>query len=223
MRARDAGARSCSIRANQKQKGSPEKRQSGRHNGKLAGMRSYVLLLTCLLVTQSLASSSPATDDRRAATFPRYDLEVDVRPDEHHLDGRGTLWVPAAKEPRDFIKIGLGKNMRDLAVEVIEPAESAGAVKLEPQPPLRENNMWNARPPKPFPADRPVQLRFTWQGGEKSSFVFYLGPEGSFTSGINTAWYPVLENGLAAGALRINVPAGLIVHANGLQRGSAEE
>src|SRR4029453_4855013 len=105
--------------------------------------------------------------------------------------------------------------------EVLEPAESAGPLKLEPQEPLGENNTWNERPAKPFPARLPMRLRFTWQGGEKSSFVFYLGPEGSFTSGINTAWYPVLETGLAIGALRINVPAGLTVHANGLQRGTA--
>lgn len=199
--------------------------------------------MACLLATQTLPQSASAlnyfyppanagTDkitaggtDKipRAAAFPRYDLEVDVNPDQHHLDGRGTLWVPAAKEPREVIKIGLGKNMRDLVVEVIEPAESAGAIKLEPQAPLGANDVWNARPAKPFPAGRPLRLRFTWQGGEKSSFVFYLGPEGSFTSGINTAWYPVLESGLATGTLRINVPAGLTVHANGLQRGSAEE
>jgi Peptidase family M1 domain/Domain of unknown function (DUF4440) len=191
-------------------------------------MRRHILFLTCLLAlaAQGLAHSSKPLhriSDLRTDSFPRYDLEINVNPDQHHLDGRGTVSIPAANEPREFIKLGLGKNMRDLVAEVLDPAESAGALTLEPQAPSNTNNTWNARPPKPFPAKRPIKLRFTWQGGEKSSFVFYLGPEGSFTSGINTAWYPVLENGLSTGALRINVPAGLIVHANGLQRGSPAE
>jgi Peptidase family M1 domain/Domain of unknown function (DUF4440) len=189
-------------------------------------MRRLIFFLTCLLATQSPALSAkpiPPIKDQRTDAFPRYDLEINVNPDQHHLDGHGTLWIPATNQAREFIKIGLGKNMRDLVAEVVAPVESVGPLKLEPQEPLGENNTWNARPVKPFAAGRPVQLRFTWQGGEKSSFVFYLGPEGSFTSGINTAWYPVLESGLATGALRINVPAGLIVHANGLQRGNAEE
>jgi aminopeptidase N len=68
-----------------------------------------------------------------------------------------------------------------------------------------------------------VRLRLAWEGGEEPSFVSHLGPEGSFVSGINTAWYPVLETGLGTGDLRIDVPAGLTVHATGLQRGSDEE
>ena len=158
-----------------------------------------------------------------AEAFPRYNLEINLHPDQHQLDGRGSLWIPAANEAREFIKLGLGKNMRDLVAEVIEPTESAGVLTLEAQASIGANNVWNAKPAKPFPAGRPVRLRLSWQGGEKTSFVFYLGNEGSFASGINTAWYPVLETGLATGTLRINVPAGLIVHANGLQRGTAEE
>ncbi len=185
-------------------------------------MKPLSLCLNALLIVVLPVLAQPQRSVN-AAAYPRYDLEVSLDPDKHHLEGRATLWLPAASEARDFIKLGLGKNMRDLIVEVLEPAESAGTVTLEPQAPIGANNIWNARPAKPFPAERPVRLRCTWQGGEKSSFVFYLGAEGSFASGINTAWYPVLETGLGTGALRINVPAGLTVHANGLQRGSAEE
>ncbi|HKC86222.1 MAG TPA: M1 family aminopeptidase, partial [Blastocatellia bacterium] len=158
-----------------------------------------------------------------AGAFPRYELEIKLDPGRHSLEGRGDLWIPASNEPRDFIRLGLGKNMRDLVVEVMEPEECAGAVKLEKGFPLGNDNGWVVRPAKPFPAGRPALLRFAWRGGEKSSFVFYLGPEGSFASGINTAWYPVLDDGLAVGALRITVPEGLTVHANGLQRGTPEE
>ncbi len=187
-------------------------------------MKKHTFLLTCLFVVamQSPAQPTPQRSES-ARALPRYELEIKLDPDQHRLEGRGALWIPATNEPRTFIRLGLGKNMRDLAVEVMEPEECAGAIALEPGFPIGGTNGWVVRPAKPFPAGRPARLRFAWQGGEKSSFVFYLGPEGSFASGINTAWYPMLNDGLAVGALRITVPAGLIVHANGLQRGSQQE
>lgn len=185
-------------------------------------MKALLLFLSIPFFLTGQASAQPQPRVS-AEAFARYELEISLDPDKHHLEGRGSLWVPAANEPREFIKLALGKNMRELVVEVVEPAECAGVVTLERQLSISTNNVWNARPQKPFPAGQPARLRMSWQGGEKSSFVFYLGPEGSFASGINTAWYPVLEAGLGTGTLSIAVPAGLIVHANGLQRGSEDE
>src|SRR6185369_4819005 len=185
-------------------------------------MKALLLFLSIPFFVTGQASAQPLPK-AGAEAFARYALEITLDPGNHHLEGRGSLWVPAANESREFIKLALGKNMRDLVVEVVEPAECAGVVTLERQLSISTNNVWNARPPKPFPATQPARLRVLWQGGEESSFVFYLGPEGSFASGINTAWYPVLEAGLGTGALSIAVPAGLIVHANGLQRGSESE
>jgi hypothetical protein len=187
-------------------------------------MKKHTFLLTCLFVVamQSLAQPEPQRGDS-AGVFPRYELEIKLDPDRHSLEGRGDLWIPATNEPRDFIRLDLGENMRGLAVEVMEPEECAGAIALESGLPMSGANGWVVRPAKPFPAGRPARLRLAWRGGEKSSFVFYLGPEGSFASGINTAWYPMLNDGLAVGSLRIAVPAGLTVHANGLQRGSQRE
>src|SRR5262245_7271042 len=187
-------------------------------------MKNRFSLLACLFfVTAHTPAQPESRQGASAEAFPRYELEIKLDPDRHSLEGRGDLWIPASNEPRDFIRLGLGKNMRDLVVEVTGPEESAGAIALEKGFPLGGNDGWVARPAKPFPAGRPARLRFAWRGGEKSSFVFYLGPEGSFASGINTAWYPVLDDGLAVGALQIAVPAGLTVHANGLQRGTPEE
>ncbi len=185
-------------------------------------MKKQLSLLAILffVATQGLAQPAP---QRGAGGLPRYELEIKLDPDQHRLEGRGALWIPATNEPRNFIRLGLGKNMRDLVVEVMEPEECAGPVAPEPGVPIGNANGWVVRPAKPFPAGSPVRLRFAWQGGDKSSFVFYLGPEGSFGSGINTAWYPMLNEGLAVGALRITVPVGLTVHANGLQRGSQQE
>jgi hypothetical protein len=185
-------------------------------------LQSICLLFLLLLVTPSLAQTKPAQNSSENS-FPRYELEIDVAPTQHRLEGRGILWIPPANESRESLRLRLGKNMRDFVIEVLAPAESAGSTTLERQAPNGDNNVWNVRPAKPFPAHQPVRLRCVWQGGERTSFVFYLGPEGSFASGINTAWYPVLESGLGLGTLRITVPAGLIVHANGLQRGGSEE
>jgi hypothetical protein len=185
-------------------------------------MKKHTFLLTSLFVVAMYCFAQPQRD-AGTSVFPRYELEIKLDPDRHSLEGQGDLWIPAAKDPRDFIRLDLGKNMRDLVVEVMEPEECAGAIALESGFSIGGANGWVVRPAKPFPAGRPARLRFTWRGGEKSSFVFYLGPEGSFASGVNTAWYPVLNDGLAVGSLRITVPAGLTVHANGLQRGSQSE
>lgn len=187
-------------------------------------MKKQLSLLACLFFVslQSLAQPAPQRSES-ASDLPRYELEIKLDPDQHRLEGRGTLWIPATNEPRNFIRLGLDKNMRDLVVEVMEPEESAGAIALEPGLSLGPTNGWIVRPAKPFPAGRPVRLRYAWRGGEKSSFVFYLGPEGSFASAVNTGWYPSLGNILGVGALRFTVPAGLTVHTNGLQRSSQQE
>jgi Peptidase family M1 domain len=187
-------------------------------------MKKRISVLACLyFVTAHCSARLEPQHGASAGAPPYYELEIKLDPDRHSLEGRGDLRIPASNEPRDFIRLDLGKNMRDLVVEVTEPEECAGAIALKQGFQLGKNNGWVVRPAKPFPAGRPAQLRFAWRGGEKSSFVFYLGPEGSFASGINTAWYPVLDDGLAVGALRITVPEGLTVHANGLQRGTPEE
>ncbi|HKQ78125.1 MAG TPA: DUF4440 domain-containing protein [Blastocatellia bacterium] len=184
--------------------------------------RLSLLAFLFFVAPQSLAQPAPRRAES-AGALPRYELEIKLYPDQRRLEGRGDMWIPATNEPRNFIRLGLGKNMRDLVVEVMEPKECAGIIALEQGFPLGSANGWVVRPAKPFPAGSPVRLRYSWQGGEKSSFVFYLGPEGSFASGINTAWYPLLENRLGTGAMRITVPAGLTVHANGAQRGSQPE
>ena len=187
-------------------------------------MKKRISLLACLFFVSAQSPAQPEPQHSAIAdAFPRYELEIKLDPDRHSLEGRGDLRIPASNEPRDFIRLGLGKNMRDLVVEVMEPEECAGAIALKQGFALGNTNEWIVRPAKPFPAGRPARLRLAWRGGEKSSFVFYLGPEGSFASGINTPWYPMFNDGLAVGALRITVPEGLTVHANGLQRGTPEE
>jgi hypothetical protein len=184
-------------------------------------MRLHSDFLACVFALAPISCAAQSTLQGHEV-IPRYELEIRVDPDGRRLEGRGTVWLPARNEPREVIGFGLAASIRDFVAEVLEPEENVGPVTLERGFPGGRGG-WVVRPERPFPAGRPVRLRLAWQGGEQASFVFYLGPEGSFASGVNTAWYPVPAGGLVTGTLRVDVPAGLSVHANGRQRILEEE
>jgi hypothetical protein len=191
-------------------------------------MQLGTLVLASLLNVTWVAPPCPAQPAPRRGgirnTRPRYDLDVKLDPGQHRLQGRATVWIPATAEPREALEFNLAANMRGLRIEVVAPTVSVGPARVEPQPPPNDGQSWIVQPMKPFPPNRAIQLRVEWQGGEKSSFVFYLGPEGSFASGINTPWYPLFgPDGLGTAMLRVTVPAGLTVHASGSQRSSGQE
>ena len=105
--------------------------------------------------------------------------------------------------------------MKELRVEVLEPRASAGEARLEPHA-NDEAITWTVFPMHPIPAGEAVRLRFVYQGGEQTRFVFYIGAEGSFAGGNNTAWYPQVErDARAVGVLRFSVPAGFSVFSQG--------
>src|SRR5262249_53893930 len=66
-------------------------------------------------------------------------------------------------------------------------------------------------------------LRFSYSGGEKIAFVFYIGSDGSFASGINTAWYPQVDKARGVGSLSFSVPGGYKVFCVGTERETPEE
>src|ERR1041385_4835624 len=164
---------------------------------------------------------------------PKYDLRVNVLPDQHRLEGSGTLLLPAVNTARDHIQLALSEIMSDFTATVAEPEVSAGPVKLEERKSSGDRRGWGTTrwviyPNHPSPAGEPVLLRITYSGeGDKTSFIFYVGPEGSFGAGIGTAWYPEVEEfprdddgirlrGLrATGRLRFSVPHPYKAYASG--------
>jgi hypothetical protein len=165
----------------------------------------------------SFAGISEGGDD----AAPHYELAVRLMPEEHRLVASGTVRLAPAAAPRTEIRFLLSDLMSDFRVEVLSPAESAGAAKVE-----REGEgVWAVYPPRPVPAGVAVMLRFSYAGGEGISTVFYLGPEGSFAGGLNTAWYPYPRVGRApgTGTLTFDVPAGYSVVATGVRRGRTED
>src|SRR5690349_8042364 len=149
------------------------------------------------------------------SAVPSYELSANISPDAHHVEVNGTILLPPANESRESVKLVLSDVMKELRVEVLEPRASAGEARLEPHAD-GEAITWTVFPVHPIPAGEAVRLRFAYQGGEQTRFVFYIGAEGSFAGGNNTAWYPQVErDARAVGVLRFSVTAGFSVFSQG--------
>lgn len=119
--------------------------------------------------------------------------------------------------------------MRDFQVEVVEPKSCAGKATLEKQREINKMVLWTATPASAVPAGEPVKLRFSYLGGEQIRFVFYIGAEGSFAGGFNTAWYPQVEGekknqvAKSTGRMTFSVPAEYKVIATGKRLSTTEQ
>jgi hypothetical protein len=160
------------------------------------------------------APSQPAS-----SAVPRYDLNIKLLPEADRLEATGTLWLPPVDTARESLALDLSDVMHDLVVQVLAPAESAGTARLE----RTGGTRWIVHPAQPITKGQPALLRFSYSGGEKIAFVFYVGPDGSFASGINTAWYPQLGKSRSIGSISFSVPAGYKVFSVGVERNSPEE
>ena len=146
--------------------------------------------------------------------------------------------IPAANSIRESLELSLSELMQDLRVELVSPAASAGPATLTRT--LRPSSRpgwgtvtWTIRPSHPIPASAIVMLRFSYSGGgDRTSFIFSLAPDVCFAAGITTAWYPEIEESLpekspklrglrGTGTLKFSVPAGFVVHSQGVQRGNS--
>jgi hypothetical protein len=186
-------------------------------------MKKANAVLICFLSLIFVISSNA---QNTTGSIPQYELAIRLSPDAHRLEGGGTIVLPASKAPRDEISLLLSELMPDFRVEIIEPAASAEAVKVEKMTAGGKNIKWIIRPARPIPSNKNVRLRFSYSGGgEKIANQFYVGKEVSFGSAWGTNWYPLVEgaNDKGIGSIEFSVPAGQTVYATGKQSGSAEE
>ncbi len=181
--------------------------------------------------TKRLVTASQDSDSAGMPTVPaaksmessnsRCDLKVKVMPDKRRLEVSGTVRLPAVKQTRESVVFSLRPDMADFRVEVISPQECAGPaeVKTKNTTAVSQDKTpdkdWTITPLHPFPAGSEVSLKFSYSGGEKQGFVFFLGPEGGFAGGPNSAWYPQFDSVRSTGLLRFEVPKGLVVKATG--------
>ena len=153
-------------------------------------MKSIIVSSLLLL---AFTQAAYAKVESSAKPSPHYDLSIKIIPDAHRIEVAGTLLLPPVNKLRSSIQIGLSNVMRALQVEVLEPKSCGGPAKLERQRETDKMNVWTATPASAFPSGEAVKLRFSYAGGEEIRFVFYIGVEGSFAGGFNTAWYPQVE------------------------------
>lgn len=166
-----------------------------------------------------------------AESLPKYNLNITILPETHHLGVEGTVRLPATEGIRDKLVFALSEMAAGLKIEVMKPTASAGPVKPERiERPGSTSGLrrWTLLPPRPLPAGAPVVLRFSYSIENGLDSVFYIGPEGSFASGINTAWYPEPEDQdqfrlRGTGTLQFSVPAGYVAYTTGTQLGTPEQ
>jgi aminopeptidase N len=180
------------------------------------------LLLLCLATIDYSEQNN-----RVAGSFssvPRYALEVKVLPDAHRLEVNGTMILPPASEVRQSIQLNLSDLMRDVQVEILQPKVCAGPAKINKKDEREKTVSWTIQPATPIPAGEALHLRFSYTGGEEIRFVFYIGTEGSFAGGFNTAWYPKVEgNEKSVGKINFSVPPEYQVIATGKRRSATEQ
>jgi tetratricopeptide (TPR) repeat protein len=167
-------------------------------------------LFILFLASATILLAQPALAEDIGDAIPRYELKVRLLPADRRVEAQGTVWLSKSDSSRDSLLLLLNDTMREFRVEVLKPTASAGEATLEKKEADRGQTHWTIRPAKPIPPGEPVLLHFSYAGGEKAAFVFSLGPESSFASGLNTAWYPELkgENDRGIGSLWLTAPVG---------------
>lgn len=175
------------------------------------------------------AQRSPGT---QGAT--RYQLSVKVRAADKQLDVNGTMQVAAAAEQRDFVEFSLTEFMREVRVEVVSPRANRGPARVEnarteggfftTDGTENRDIVYRVHPSKPFPAGEAIELRFSYSGDGKTSFIYHVGPEVSFATAYGTTWYPQLSQpSRGIGSLEISVPAGEKAIASGERTSTLRE
>src|SRR5262249_51200880 len=117
------------------------------------------MLLVFGLVVQFLvppggiaADLAPASG---AANLPVYDLSVRLRPEARRRELDGGLPLPAARVPREDLRLVLNAQMRAFRVQVPARGGCEGDAKLVPLKSAKDETRWGIKPPHVIPAGSP--------------------------------------------------------------------
>src|SRR5688500_2722193 len=132
------------------------------------------------------------------ATVPEYNLTINITPDSKQMSVQGEVRIPAQQQQQDKIQFALSELIQDFKVEVIHPfVEKNPAITKTNRPWARPGwgqNTWTITPKNIVPQNTSVVLRFQYRyEGGKAGFVLSASNRCFFASGINTAWYPQIE------------------------------
>ena len=143
---------------------------------------------------------------------PRYDIVVDLRPADARVRVEGEVRVPIGDAPAEEVLLSINRAFRDVRF-----ASPGVTLSVAPHGGFTD---YALRPSRPFPAHRDAVVRFSYVFDPDTRVsYFYSGPEGSFASGVNVAWYPQLVGARpdGVGRVRLQMPAGLTAIVNGRQ------
>lgn len=187
----------------------------------------FSFLLVCLIASADALADDGPYSFHSSVPPAEYKMDVHVYPDEHRMEVSGTVTIAASATVREYVEIQLTELMPEFEAEVLEPADLAAPARAEKKETKDSQAIWKVVLHQPLPAGKPLTLKFRCAGGQKIGFVFYLGPEGSFASGLNTVWYPhVLTDGAnlrVRGRIHYFVPKGYVVTSDGTLLSSSEE
>jgi len=144
-----------------------------------------------------------------AIATPTYNLAVSIRPADRSLTVSGEVDLPAAKGARSKLYFQLASQMRNVRFEILSPR--IGMV----QPVMSTENgsgtgNWTAELPSPIPAGVHVHLKMSYEGGDKTAFVFHIGEEGSYADGSDIAWYPEFGPASTTGKFSVDGAANVV-------------
>ena len=120
---------------------------------------------------------------------PAYDMRVSIRPSDRFLGVEGTVVLPAQSQSRSKLFFQLAQQMQNLQMEIVSPAPQVLKPKMVNDNTLGTGN-FSADLDPPIPANTPATIKFSYQGGNVTAFVFHIGEEGTYADGTDIAWYP---------------------------------
>lgn len=153
-----------------------------------------------------------------AESLPRYDIHVKLKPESQNLSVAMKVTLPSATAPRKSLQFNLLPNMGAPQVRLIAP-KAVGTLTVrkikEEGDELHPKAIWEIEPVTPFPANQPISLHISHNGGDKHSQNHYVGPEIVLASGINQPWYPQFSEEKALGSLSLDMPSSFLALATG--------
>ena len=157
-----------------------------------------ILLLATLLLTHHGFSETLTGTSTSRISVPVYDLMIEISPDSKQMVVRGEVTIPPKDYPQDRIQFALSELIQDVAVEIVLPiGETNPEITKTHRPWARPGwgqYTWSITPKKVIAPDTRVVLRFQYRYvGEKPGFVLSASNHCFFASGINSAWYPQVE------------------------------
>lgn len=188
-------------------------------------------LQTAIVVSCVFLCSSATSGQTPAADVPRYDLSVRLSPTAPRLAAEAIVTIPALDTGHASFVLAELFRVESVELRVGDAFRRARTDSAQLQG-LRTG--WGYirhrildDDPSPGASRGPLTFRVRYRlDTAATSNVFGVDEAVSFGSGINTSWYPQVEDGRslnvgrirtkrAIGTMRFEVPAGMIVHAVG--------